>query len=398
MAWNEPGGSGKKDPWGNGGGDQGPPDLDEVVKKMQEKFGALFGGGKGRGQSGSSSGKGGSIGLGAIILLAAAIWGASGIYIIDEGRRGVVLQFGAYKETTLPGPHWFPRFIQSVEVVDIQNIRSATIGYRSGSGSGSGSGSSRQSNIGRESLMLTKDENIVDIKMAVQYKVKSASDYLFKVTEPDITLRQATESAVREIIGGNNMDFVLTEGRTEIASKAHALTQEILDRYNTGLEITSVNMQDAQPPEQVQAAFEDAVKAREDNVRAINKAQAHANEVLPKARGNAAVLVAEAKAYRDKVILEAQGEANRFLKILEEYKRAPQVTRKRLYLESVETVMTNATKIMVDVKGGNNLMYLPLDRLMDQNVRSQISQTPVIVEEEPVKVERRRERRRRGER
>lgn len=394
MAWNEPGGSGKKDPWGGGGGgDQGPPDLDEVVKKVQDKISSLFGGGKGGGgQSGSGSG-GTGIGIGAILLIAVLVWGLSGIYIVDEGRRGVVLQFGAFSATTLPGPHWYPRFIQSVEVIDISNVRDATIGYRSASAS------TRQSNVGRESLMLTKDENIVDVKMAVQYQIKSAADYLFKVQDPDATLRQATESAVREIIGSNNMDFVLTEGRAEIASGVRSLTQDILDRYNTGLEITSVNMQDAQAPEQVQAAFEDAVRAREDNVRATNKAQAHANEVIPKSRANAAIQIAEAKAYRDKVILEAEGEVQRFLKVLEEYRRAPKVTRKRLYLESVESVMTNSSKVMVDVKGGNNLMYLPLDRLM-RMPDVPVSREPVIEEEAPAQVERtrRRERRRRGER
>jgi membrane protease subunit HflK len=244
MAWNEPGGSGNKDPWG-GGGDQGPPDLDEVVKKMQDKFGAIFGGKRSGG--GGGGGKAGSFGFGVIVVIAVFAWVVSGIYTIEEGKRGVVLQFGAYKETTLPGPHWYPRFIQSVEEVDISSIRDATIGYRS-------SGSSRKgvSPIERESLMLTQDENIVDIQMAVQYKIKNASDYLFKVDDPDTTLRQSTESAIREVIGKNKMEFVLTQGRTEIARQVHELTQEILDRYQTGLEITSVNMQNAQPPEAVQ--------------------------------------------------------------------------------------------------------------------------------------------------
>jgi membrane protease subunit HflK len=361
MAWNEPGGSGNKDPWGGGGRDQGPPDLDEVVKKMQDKFGSLFGGKKGGGGGGAGSGKGGSVGFGLIIIVAVVAWGLSGIYIIEEGKRGVVLQFGAYKETTLPGPHWYPRFIQSVEEVDISTIRDATIGYRSG-------GSTRQATapVERESLMLTQDENIVDVQLAVQYKVKNASDYLFKIKEPDITLRQSTESAVREIIGKNKMEFVITEGRTEIARRVHDLTQEILDRYETGLEITSVNMQDAQPPEAVQAAFDDAVKAREDNVRLKNEAEAYANDIIPKAQGRAARDIAEANGYKEQVIAEAQGETARFLNLLAEYKKAPEVTRKRLYLETVESVMVNSSKIMVDVKGGNNLMYLPLDRLMEQ--------------------------------
>ena len=295
------------------------------------------------------------------MIVAVVAWGLSGIYIIEEGKRGVVLQFGAYKETTLPGPHWYPRFIQSVDEVDISTIRDATIGYRSG-------GSTRQTSapVERESLMLTQDENIVDVQLAVQYKVKNASDYLFKIKDPDITLRQSTESAVREIIGKNKMEFVITEGRTEIARRVHDLTQEILDRYQTGLEITSVNMQDAQPPEAVQAAFDDAVKAREDNVRLKNEAEAYANDIIPKAQGRAARDIAEANGYKEQVIAEAQGETARFLNLLTEYKKAPEVTRKRLYLETVESVMVKSSKIMVDVKGGNNLIYLPLDRLMEQ--------------------------------
>lgn len=369
MAWNEPGGSGNKDPWG-GGRDQGPPDLDEVVKKMQDKFGSLFGGKKGGG--GAGGGKSGSFGFGLIIIVAVVAWALSGIYIIEEGKRGVVLQFGAYKETTLPGPHWYPRFIQSVEEVDISTIRDATIGYRSG-------GTSRQATapVERESLMLTQDENIVDVQLAVQYKVKNASDYLFKIKDPDITLRQSTESAVREIIGKNKMEFVITEGRTEIARRVHDLTQEILDRYQTGLEITSVNMQDAQPPEAVQAAFDDAVKAREDNVRLKNEAEAYANDIIPKAQGRAAREIAEANGYKEQVIAEAQGETARFLNLLSEYKKAPEVTRKRLYLETVEKVMENSSKVMVDVKGSNNILYLPLDRIMEQRtpVTSQPSNT-----------------------
>jgi membrane protease subunit HflK len=374
MAWNEPGGSGKdKDPWGGGSGDQGPPDLDEVVKKMQDKFGSLFGG-KRRGGGGPSGGGGGGKGglsVGLVVIVAVIAWAISGIYIVDEGKRGVVLMFGAYHKTTLPGPHWYPRFIQSVEKVDIETINSATIGYRS-------AGATRQSTtpVARESLMLTQDENIVDIQLAVQYKVKNASDYLFKVRDPDTTLRQATESAIREIIGKNKMEFVLTEGRAEIAARVYDLTQEILDRYETGLEITSVNMQDAQPPEPVQAAFDDAVKAREDNVRLKNEAEAYANDIIPKAQGAAARQIAEANGYKDKVIAEAKGETSRFLDVLAEYKKAPEVTRKRLYIDSMEAVLRNSSKVMVDVQGGNSLLYLPLDRIMEQRPPITIQQAP----------------------
>ena len=355
MAWNEPGGSGKKDPWGGGNGNQGPPDLDEVVKKMQQKFGSIFGGGGGG--KGSASGSGmGSIGIGLIAIIAVIAWALSGIYIVKEGTRGVVLQFGAFNKTTMPGPHWFPRFIQSVDNVNIEEIRTAAIGYRAGTNTRSAS-----TNVERESLMLTQDENIVEIQLAVQYKVKSASDYLFKVISPDITLRHATESASREIIGKNKMDFILTEGRAEVSSQALALIQSILDKYETGLLVISVNLQDAQPPEQVQGAFEDAVKAREDNERLKNEAQAYANDILPRASGKSARLIAEANAYKDQVIARADGETNRFTKILKEYQKAPKVTRKRLYLESMEAVMANTSKVMVDVKG-NSLIYLPLDK------------------------------------
>jgi membrane protease subunit HflK len=212
--------------------------------------------------------------------------------------------------------------------------------------------------------MLTQDENIVDIHLAVQYKIKSASDYLFKVVDPDDTLREATESALREIIGKNNMDFVLTQGRAEIASSVQELIQGILDRYGTGLLVTSVNMQDAQPPEPVQAAFDDAVKAREDEERLKNEAEAYANDIIPRARGKAARAEEDSLAYKEQVIAQAKGESSRFSQILAEYKKAPEVTRKRLYIDAVESVMSNTSKVVVDVEGGNNLMYLPLDKMM----------------------------------
>ena len=357
MAWNEPGGSGNKDPWNNRGGGDGPPDLDEVVKKMQQKLGGLFGGGSGGGSS--SSGGGGGLGLVLVVFILILAWGLSGFYIVEEGKRGVVLQFGKYTETTLPGLHWFPRFIQSYEEVDISLIRDAHFGYTGTSGRGS--------NVDREAIMLTQDENIVNIHLAVQYKVKSASDFLFKVNNPVSTLRQATEAAIREIVGKSKMDFVLTEGRSEIALEAKGLIQKILDRYETGLEITSVNIQKAQPPEQVQAAFEDAVKAREDNVRLKNEAEAYANDILPKANGAAARQLAEATAYKESVIAEARGQTARFLSVLEQYKAAPVVTKKRMYIEALESVFSKSSKIVVDVKNGNNLLYLPLDKLANSN-------------------------------
>lgn len=370
MAWNEPGGSGNKDPWGNrGGSNQGPPDLDEVVKKLQEKFGALFGGKKGGSGGSSVGGKGGALGIGLIAVVAVAIWFFAGIYIVDEGKRGVVLHFGAYSKTTLPGPHWIPWGIQSVDVVDIENIRNINIGFRA-----TAPGRQGGSSVGRESLMLTQDENIVDIKLSVQYKVKNASDFLFKVRDPEITLGQMIESSIREIIGKNNMDYILSEGRTEITALALTQIQTVMDQYQTGLHLTTVNLQDAQPPEQVQDAFADAVKAQGDQQRVINEAQAYANDIIPKARGNAARQIAEANAHKERVIAEATGEASRFTQVLTEYKKAPEVTRKRLYLETIESVMANTSKVMVDVKGSNNLLMLPLDKIVQGAVGAAASQ------------------------
>jgi len=343
MAWNEPGGSGSKDPWGDRKNEQGPPDLDEIIKKLQNKFSGLFGGG-GAGRKRSTAG---GFGLSFIAAVVLVIWALSGIYIVDEGRQGVVLQFGAFRDITNPGPHWYPRFIQSVEIVDVEQVRSVNLGR-----------------VADEALMLTQDENIIDIKFTVQYKVKDAREYLFNVRDPDATLRQATESAVREIVGKNKLDFVITEGRPEVAARAEKLIQDVLDSYNTGVLVVKLNMQDAQPPQQVQAAFDDAIKAREDEQRQINEAEAYANDIIPRARGTAARRVQEAEAYREEITQKAQGESERFLKVLTEYNKAPQVTRERLYLEAMESVMANSNKVMVDIKEGGSLMYLPIDKMM----------------------------------
>ena len=346
MAWNEPGGgNGSKDPWGDKGRKQdGPPDLDEVFKKLNEKVTSLFGG-KG-GKSGGGSAQGGAKGFGFIAAVVLVLWGFSGIYIVDEGREGVVLRFGGFDRITSPGPHWYPRFIETVEIVDVERVRSVNIGGTT-----------------HESLMLTKDENIVDIQFAVQYKVSNAKDYIFNVRDPDTTLRQVTETAMREIVGKNGMDFVIKDGRVQVANETKDLMQKILNVYKTGLVITNLNMQNAQPPEQVQHAFNDAIKAREDKERLVNEAEAYSNDILPRARGKAARMGQEAAAYRDEIIAKANGETNRFIKILTEYKKAPTVTRERLYLETMESVLGSSNKVMIDVKKGNNLMYLPLDRL-----------------------------------
>ncbi|MCF6283017.1 MAG: FtsH protease activity modulator HflK [Candidatus Polarisedimenticolaceae bacterium] len=349
MAWNEPG-SGDKDPWsGNKGGKQdGPPDLDEVVKNIQKKLGGMFGGGKGpRGvdSGGSSSGPGSSIGIGLVLLVAFLGWLASGIYIVQPAERGVVMRFGAYNDTTLPGPHWhMPSPIESVLKVDVDQI----------------------SSFRHKALMLTRDENIIDVEFTVQSRIQDAADYLFQDQNPEKTMKDATETSVREVIGKSDLDFVLTEGRSSITEQIRVGVQALLVQYKTGLEVTSVNMQPAKPPEQVKSAFDDAIKAREDKERLENQAEAYANEVLPKARGEAARQVADAEAYRDKVIAEAEGESNRFLAVLAEYEKAPEVTRERLYLDTVEEVMSGTNKVIMDVKEGSSLMYLPLDKLIEK--------------------------------
>ncbi|HEY9198032.1 MAG TPA: FtsH protease activity modulator HflK [Gammaproteobacteria bacterium] len=358
MAWNEPGGG--KDPWGGRGGDQGPPDLDEIVRKMQEKMGGLFGGRKGGGVSRGGGGAG-LFTIGVFALAALVIWLLFGFYIVEAGKRGVELRFGQFSQVTMPGLHWHaPYPIEQVELVDVEKRNFVEVGYRSAAGGGA----SGTQSVPKEALMLTQDENIVDVRVAVQYQVKDARSYLFNVRNPDETLKQATESAIREVIGKSKMDFVLTEGRSEVAVQAKALIQSTLDQYETGLLVTTVNLQDAQPPEEVQGAFVDAIKAREDEDRQKQEAQAYANEVIPKARGAAARLLEEANGYKLSVIAKAEGEASRFEQLLTEYSQAPEVTRKRLYLETMQDVLSNSSKVTVDVSKGNNLLYLPLDQML----------------------------------
>ncbi len=346
MAWNEPGGG--KDPWSGKGGDQGPPDLDEVVKKLQDKFGGLFGGGKSSGEGPSSAS--GSSGPGTKTIYVAIVvlllgWLASGIYIVQPAERGVVLRFGAYSETTQPGPHWHIPFpIESVIRVDVDQITS----FR------------------HKAQMLTRDENIVDVELTIQSRIQDAADFLFQDRDPRKTLKDATETAVRETIGKNDLDFILTQGRSAIADRIKQGAQGLVDSYKTGLVITSVNMQPAKPPEQVKSAFDDAIKAREDKERLENQAEAYANQVVPEARGQAARRLADANAYRDRVIAEAEGDVSRFLAILKEYKRAPEVTRERLYLDALETMLSQTSKVMLDTQSGNSLMYLPLDQLIQK--------------------------------
>lgn len=370
MAWNEPGGGGNRDPWsGKSGGDQqGPPDLDEVVRKLQERLGSLFGGNKGPGGDGGGqggrpgrglpnlpgvglSGRAGGI-LAAIVIV---LWLLSGIYIIQPAERGVVLRFGAYAYMTEPGPHWrIPYPIEDVVKVNVDEISSFT----------------------HKAAMLTQDENIVELELTVQSRIQDAADYLFQDQAPEKTLRDATETEVRKTIGASKLDFILTEGRGAVATTIKDRVQGLMNQYKTGLEVTSVNMQPAKPPEQVKDSFDDAIKAREDKERLENKAEAYANEIVPKARGEAARMDADAKAYRDRVIASAEGESARFLAVLREYAKAPQVTRERLYLETMEQVLSESNKVLLDVKeGGNSLLYLPLDQMMKRPIGPETATT-----------------------
>ena len=378
MAWNEPGGSKDNDPWGNKRKDeQGPPDLDEVVRKMQDKLNGMFGGKKsgnnGGGGNGPSLGKGGAAGMGLTLAIAVGVWLVYDMaHIIQPAEQGVVMRFGKYVDTLQPGLSFrLPRPVEQVVRVDVAQNRDVLIGYRAAASAGAGRTSSKSSSVASESLMLTRDENIVDVSFAIQYNIKSSSDYLFKVRDPDLTLREAAESAIREVVGKSDMDFILKEGRSDIVSGVQARIQEVIDNYQTGLMVISVNMQDAQPPQQVQHAFDDAVKAREDQQRLINESQAYSNDILPRARGASARQIEEASGYKEEVVAQAEGEAARFESILAEYKRAPKVTRQRLYIETMEEVLSKSSKVMIDVEGGNNMMFLPLDRLMQGQAPSQ---------------------------
>ncbi len=354
MAWNEPGG-GNRDPWSGKGGDQGPPDLDEVVKKLQDSIGGLFGG-KGRGgdgSSGSGSSGGGIAGIGLIILVVViGLLVFNSIYIIEPAERGVVKRFGAYLEITQPGPHFRIPLIDEVEVVNVDKVHE----------------------FPHRAQMLTKDENIVDVTLTLQYRIQDPADYLFQDASPEKTIRSAMESALREVTGQNLIDNVMTENRSGIADMVKQGTQDLLNLYRTGLEVTSLNIQNVNPPEAVKDAFDDANRAREDKARLENKAQAYANDVVPRARGAAARVVENAKAYKAKVVAEADGESSRFLALLGEYRKAPNVTRERLYLETMQNVLKNSGKVLLDVKEGNALTYLPLDRIMGQAPRQSAGQ------------------------
>lgn len=350
----------------NGGGSGGPPDLDELWRDFSRKLNGVFGkrGPRGPGQPPSGGGftptpKGAGIGLGAIVGVAGLLWLGSGFFIVPEGQIGVITQFGAYKTSTPAGFQWrLPYPIQAHEIVNVSQLRTIEVGFRNNS----------RSKVPRESLMLTDDENIVDLQWVVQYRIREngAPDYLFNHRSPDEAVFQAAETAMRELVGGQTMDYVLYEGRTQIAQDAVRLMQQILDVYNTGILISSVAIQNAQPPEQVQAAFDDAVKAGQDRERAINEGEAYANDVIPRARGTASRLLQEAEGYRSRVVEMAQGDAARFRQVQAAYAKAPAVTRERLYLETMQQIFNNTTKVLVDSRNNNQLLYLPLDKLLQQ--------------------------------
>ena len=346
MAWNEPGGGNNKpkDPWG--GGNQGPPDLDEALKKLQAKLGGLFGGRSSSGGSAPAGFSGAALGVLAVVGL--VIWGLLGVYQVDEQERGVVLRFGEYYDTVQPGLHWNPPLIDDVTQLNITKVRSASF----------------------HETMLTQDENIVDVKLSGQYVINDPVNFVLKVRDPERSLQHATQSALRHVVGGITMDMVLTEGRAQIGIDVQQRLQEYLDLYQTGILVSKVTVDESKPPAQVQSAFDDVIKAREDEERVQNEAQAYANAVVPEARGGAQRQIEEANAYKEQVIANAQGEAERFNRLLTEYQKSPAVTRERLYLDAVQEVFTKTNKVMVDVEGGNNVMYLPLDKLAEQSQRA----------------------------
>ena len=343
---------------GGGGGNDGPPDLDEMWRNFNRKLNGIFGrrGSGGGGNGGDSPNMrqiGGGFGLIAGLVL--LVWLASGFYIVVEGQRGVVLTLGKFSEVTNSGLRWrVPYPIQSHEIVDLTGVRTVEIGYRT----------TVKTKVLRESLMLTDDENIIDIQFAAQYVLKDPTEYLFNNRRTDETVMQAGETAVREIVGKSKMDFALYEGREQIAIEAQKLMQDILDRYKTGVAISKVTMQNAQPPEQVQGAFDDAVRAKQDLERQKNEGQSYYNDIVPKARGAASRLAEEATGYRQRVIANAEGEASRFKQVVTEYNKAPAVTRDRLYIDTVQQILSSTSKILIDARAGTNLLYLPLDKLM----------------------------------
>ncbi|MBL8510430.1 MAG: FtsH protease activity modulator HflK, partial [Betaproteobacteria bacterium] len=329
--------------WGKRDDNEGPPDLSAMLKKIDQKLSGLFGSNKGGGNFNGPSKAALGGGFAIAVSLIFSVWLMTGIYIVEEGKRGIELQLGQYKRTTQPGPnfHW-PYPFEAVEIVNVSQVRAIEVGHRN----------NQKTKVREEALMLTEDQNIVDVQFAVQYTLKSPEEFLFKNRLPEEGVRQVAEAAMREIVGKSKMDFVLYEGRADISTRARILMQEILDRYTTGIQISTVTMQNAQPPEQVQASFDDAVRAKQDRERLKNEGEAYANDILPKAKGRAARLNEEANGYKQSLIANAQGDASRFTQLLAEYEKAPAVTRERLYLDAMQQIMQSTSKVYVDQKGG----------------------------------------------
>lgn len=361
MAWNEPDNDDRKnDPWGNrpgkpGKGDQGPPDLDQALGDFIKKLGGIFGGRKTPG--GSEPGDGLSKGLIAgIAAIFAIIWIGAGFYTVDEQERGVVLRLGVAQEAiVLPGLHWNPPLIDAVTKINVTRVYDEQF----------------------SNTMLTEDDNIVDISMTVQYRITDARKFFLEVEDPVISLQQAAESAIRHAVGGSPMDEVISTGREILAEEAHARLQSYLNRYGTGITVSQFNIAQSQQPQQVRAAFDDVIKAREDNQSYQNEARRYANQVVPEARGMAIRQIQEANAYQARVIAQADGEAQRFEQLLVEYQKAPEILRQRLYIDTMQAVLSNSSKVMIDVEGGNNMLYLPLDQIMQQSRRPATSITDI---------------------
>ncbi|MFO1408591.1 MAG: FtsH protease activity modulator HflK [Steroidobacteraceae bacterium] len=342
MAWNDPGRN--RNPWGNRP-DKGAADLDEALRNLQKKLSGMFGGGGDSGDSGGGNAAMRGFGVGTVVVVLLLVWAATGVYVVDAAERGIVTRFGKYVETTEPGLRWhLPWPIEARQIVNVESVEG----------------------FSDQTRMLTSDENLVDINFAVQYRRAEPVQYAFSVRTPEETLGEVSESAIREVVGRSNLDFVLEAGRQEITAKTRELIQRTLDAYKTGIEVTTVNLQGVSVPEQVQTSQRDAIKAREDKERLALEAQAYSNDILPKAKGFAARQSADAQAYKARVVADAEGEAARFVQLAEAYKRSPGVTRQRLYYETMEEVLGNTNKVLVDTKGTGNMIYLPLDKLMER--------------------------------
>lgn len=360
MAWNEPGGnSNDKDPWGGrrGGGRQGPPDLDEALRKLQDNLNRLFGGRKRGGDDGAGGGKGG---IGLLLIgfgVLAALWLYSAVYVVDEQEQAVILRFGKYYETVGPGLNLY---LPPIDRKFQENV-------------------TRERAYSKQGQMLTEDENIIEVPLTVQYRVSNLQEFVLNVDQPEVSLQHATDSALRHVVGSTSMDQVLTEGREQMAIDVRERLQRFLDTYKTGITVTQVNIQSAAAPREVQEAFDDVIRAREDEQREKNQAEAYANGVIPEARGQAQRIVEDANGYREEVVARAQGETDRFSRLLAEYRKAPEVTRERLYLETMQDLLGNTSKVLITgEQGGNNLLYLPLDKMMEGRSAAAGSAAPII--------------------